>query len=90
MVQDDHVRSMEAHLGKRIQTVRRRHELSCAELARAIGVSFHQMHRFENGHGRIDAASLWKISQFLEVPIDDLIDDGAPNRTIRRLRRRLH
>jgi transcriptional regulator with XRE-family HTH domain len=81
---------METRLGKRIQALRRHRDLSCAELARGIGVSFHQMHRFETGHGRIDAATLWKLSQVLRVPVDELIDDGTPRGPTRRLRRRLH
>ena len=39
------------------------------DLARAIGVSFQQIQKYETANDRISASKLWNISEALEVDI---------------------
>jgi transcriptional regulator with XRE-family HTH domain len=43
--------------------------LTQADLARAIGVTFQQVQKYENGSSRILAGRLFAISQALQVPV---------------------
>jgi transcriptional regulator with XRE-family HTH domain len=86
MTEDDAIPSFDAQLAERLHTLRVRRGLSSAELARAIGVSFRRVRRFESGLGRLDAASLWKLSQALNVSVDELAGPTGPLRSTNRAR----
>lgn len=43
---------------------------SQADLARAVGVSFQQIHKYERGLSRVSASRLWLIANALDVEID--------------------
>jgi transcriptional regulator with XRE-family HTH domain len=68
-------------LGYRIKELRL---LACAsqqEVARQLGVSAQQMHKFEKGIDQVSAAQLLAIAQSLDVAVGDLFegyDSGAP------------
>lgn len=45
-----------------------------AELGDAVGVSFQQVQKYENGSNRISGSRLWQIAEFLERPISYFFD----------------
>jgi len=55
--------------------------LSQQQLARLIGVTYQQAHKYERGLNRISAGRLFEIAQVLHVPIswffEGLADGGA-------------
>ena len=57
------------HVGRRLMKFRRERGLSQSELARAIGVSFQQVQKYEAGTNRIAASRLWSAAQMLNVEI---------------------
>lgn len=62
----------------------RRNELGISQktLADALGVTFQQVQKYENGANRVSASSLARIAKVLEMPVAGLFDneaDPAPN-----------
>ena len=62
-------RHVQSRLGQAIRRQRQLMGLSLIELARACGVSFQQVQKYELGVSRISAAQLWKIAGPLGVPV---------------------
>jgi transcriptional regulator with XRE-family HTH domain len=56
-------------VGQNIRTFRTAKGISQAELGRAIGVTFQQVQKYENGANRIGSSRLFQIAEFLQVPI---------------------
>lgn len=70
------------HVGMRIRERRLMLGLSQQQLARLIGVTYQQAHKYERGLNRISAGRLFEIAQVLEVPISwffEGLDEGAPS-----------
>lgn len=70
------------HVGMRIRERRLMLGLSQQQLARMIGVTYQQAHKYERGLNRISAGRLFEIAQVLEVPISwffEGIEDGTAN-----------
>jgi transcriptional regulator with XRE-family HTH domain len=59
-------------LGANIRRERTLRGLSQQDLARAIGVTYQQAHKYETGANRISAARLQAIAQWLDLPLDVL------------------
>ncbi|BAB52588.1 helix-turn-helix domain-containing protein [Mesorhizobium japonicum] len=57
------------HVGRQIATVRLQSDVSQAQLARAIGVSFQQLQKYENARNRVSASMLYEIARSLDVPV---------------------
>lgn len=49
--------------------VRLQSDVSQHQLARAIGVSFQQLQKYESGRNRVSASMLYEIGRALEVPV---------------------
>ncbi len=68
------------HVGARIRERRIMMGLSQQQLARMIGVTYQQAHKYERGLNRISAGRLFEIAQVLAVPVsyffDGLRSDG--------------
>ncbi len=68
------------HVGARIRERRLMLGLSQQQLARLIGVTYQQAHKYERGLNRISAGRLFEIAQVLHVPIswffEGLIEGG--------------
>ncbi len=60
-----------------IATVRVQSDVSQAQLARKIGVSFQQLQKYENARNRVSASMLYGIARALEVPVSRFFD-GLP------------
>lgn len=75
-------REFDTAVGERIRACRRDAGLNQTELARAAGVTFQQVQKYENGVNRVAASRLSTISRALGVPASALLgeapDGGEP------------
>lgn len=60
---------VDRHVGARVAARRRDLGLSQSDLARAIGLTFQQVQKYERGANRISASKLWAIAGALNVDI---------------------
>src|SRR5580700_6001719 len=58
-------------VGARIRLLRKRRKISQEELGKAIGVTFQQVQKYENGKNRVGASRLHLVAIALNVPISD-------------------
>jgi transcriptional regulator with XRE-family HTH domain len=68
-------------LGHRIMELRLLAGMTQQQVARQLGVSSQQVHKFEKGTDRVSAGQLLVIARSLDVVVADLFDgydDGAP------------
>jgi transcriptional regulator with XRE-family HTH domain len=66
-------------VGGRIRLLRKRRKMSQAQLGKALGVTFQQIQKYENGKNRVSASRLHLIATALDVTVNDLFD-GASER----------
>ncbi|WP_281410985.1 helix-turn-helix transcriptional regulator [Mesorhizobium sp. NZP2077] len=76
--------SADQHVGRQIATVRVQSDVSQAELARSIGISFQQLQKYENARNRVSASMLYEISMSLDVPVSRFFEGLPGNETGRR------
>jgi len=67
--------AIDVQIGRRIRMRRRLLGLNQTELARRIGVTFQQVHKYETGQSAVTAARLYAIATALGSPIDYFYDD---------------
>ncbi len=65
------------HVGRQIAIVRVQSDVSQAELARSIGISFQQLQKYENARNRVSASMLCEIGRSLDVPVSRFFE-GLP------------
>ncbi|ESX26585.1 hypothetical protein X767_04685 [Mesorhizobium sp. LSJC264A00] len=65
------------HVGRQIATVRVQSDVSQAQLARSIGISFQQLQKYENARNRVSASMLYEIARSLGVPVSRFFE-GLP------------
>jgi transcriptional regulator with XRE-family HTH domain len=65
------------HVGRQIAAVRVQSDVSQAQLARSIGVSFQQLQKYENARNRVSASMLQEIAMSLGVPVGRFFE-GLP------------
>ena len=68
---------VDLHIGRRLRAARRRRGLSQVDLAKALGVVFQQVHRYESGLNRMSASTLWRAAGTLGVDISDFFPGAA-------------
>lgn len=67
------------HVGQRLRQRRQALGMSQDKLAQAVGVSFQQVQKYENGTNRMGAGRLKQVATALEVPLTYFFDqDHAP------------
>jgi DNA-binding XRE family transcriptional regulator len=66
---------IDVHIGRRIRLRRRILGLNQSELARRIGVTFQQVHKYETGQSSITAGRLYAIAHALGVTFDYFYDE---------------
>ena len=66
--------SADRHVGSRIRERRIMMGLSQQQLAKMIGVTYQQAHKYERGLNRISAGRLFEIAQVLGVPVSWFFD----------------
>jgi transcriptional regulator with XRE-family HTH domain len=64
-------------VGARIRLLRKRRKISQQELGKALGVTFQQIQKYENGKNRVSASRLHLVAITLNVPIAELFDGTA-------------
>ncbi len=65
------------NIGRRIQSLRREHQMSQEALAEQIGVTRQTISKWELGQSEPDLSSLIRLSDIFDVTTDDLL--GSPN-----------
>ena len=70
---------VDIHVGSRVRLRRTLLGLSQDKLARAIGVSFQQLQKYERGTNRISASRLYALSKVLGVGISWFFEDAPSN-----------
>ena len=68
---------VDRHVGSRVRMRRMMLDLSQEKLGDALGLTFQQVQKYENGTNRISASRLQHISQILRVPVPFFFE-GAP------------
>jgi DNA-binding transcriptional regulator YiaG len=69
--------AIDVHIGRRIRIRRRLLGLNQTELARRIGVTFQQVHKYETGQSAVTAARLYALAAALGAPMDYFYDEIA-------------
>jgi len=62
--------SIDEHLGVRLKQKRALLGMSQEKLAEAVGITFQQIQKYENGANRISASRLLEFSKILSTPIE--------------------
>lgn len=84
--------SLDRRIGERIRLRRTELGLTQEQLASALGISYQQVQKYENGVNRISASRLAEIAQKLEVPIGWFVEEpeeaepGDPAKPLARAR----
>jgi transcriptional regulator with XRE-family HTH domain len=69
---------IDIHVGARVRLRRNLLGLTLQTLAKAVGVTYQQLQKYEWGVNRIGASRLFNLSQVLDVPISFFFDDLSP------------
>jgi transcriptional regulator with XRE-family HTH domain len=66
-------------VGENLCKFRLWHGMTQGELGEAVGVTFQQIQKYENGRNRISASRLWEFSKVLKIPVEVFYDgvEGA-------------
>ncbi|WP_282611160.1 helix-turn-helix domain-containing protein [Pelagibius sp. Alg239-R121] len=62
--------SINAHVAARIRILRKEVGLTQQEVARQLGISFHQLQKYEHGKNRVSAGRLYQLAAVLETNIE--------------------
>src|SRR5260370_32842470 len=68
---------IDKHVGSRLRMRRLMLDMSQAEVADALGLTFQQVQKYEKGSNRVSASRLQHLSQILQVPVPFFFE-GAP------------
>lgn len=71
--------AIDKYVGSRVRARRLGLRMSQTKLGDAIGVTFQQIQKYENGTNRIGASNLFKISKTLDVPVSYMFE-GLPEK----------
>ena len=66
---------VDVHVGARLRVRRTLLGMNQTTVGEAIGLTFQQVQKFENGKNRISASRLFALSRLLDVPIQHFFDD---------------
>ena len=75
---------VDAHVGQRLRQRRVAIGLTQDKLAKAVGITFQQVQKYERGTNRIVASRLYELAQVLRVSVEYFFDgfgaeNGAPS-----------
>jgi len=68
---------IDAHVGHQIRKHRQNRGITQQELARALGISYQQIQKYENGTNRISAGRLYIIAKALGTQASDFFEEFA-------------
>lgn len=74
---DDAPHPVDVHVGRKVVEVRKRRGLTQSDLAKATGVTFQQVQKYERGTNRISASRLHQIAAFLGEPVSSFFPMNA-------------
>ncbi|MBA9070171.1 transcriptional regulator with XRE-family HTH domain [Methylobacterium sp. RAS18] len=83
--QPKQVTQQDRAVGERIQVLRKSKGLTQTALGKAIGVTFQQIQKYENGMNRVGASRLSDIARVLEVRVSSFYDGdegGSEDRAV--------
>ena len=69
--------AVDKHVGGRVRMRRLMLAMSQQKLAEALGVTFQQVQKYENGTNRVGAGRLQQISHILQVPVTFFFHDAS-------------
>ena len=69
---------MDKHVGSRVRMRRMMLAMGQQALGAALGLTFQQVQKYENGTNRMGASRLQQMSDILQVPVEFFFE-GAPN-----------
>ena len=70
---------VDIHVGARVRIRRVLLGMTQTDLGDALGLTFQQVQKYENGKDRISASKLFKLSQVLEVTVEYFFEDMPPD-----------
>ncbi len=69
---------IDIHVGARVRLRRNLLGLTLQTLAKAVGVTYQQLQKYERGVNRIGASRLFNLSRVLDMPISFFFEDLSP------------
>lgn len=72
---------VDLHVGRQVAVARVQLEVSQANLARSIGISVHQLQKYEHAKNRVSASTLYEIASSLGVPVSRFFEGLPGNQT---------
>lgn len=60
---------IDVHVGKRLRLRRTMMGLSQEAIAKAVGITFQQVQKYEKGSNAMNASRLYEFAQFMQVPV---------------------
>lgn len=69
------MQAVDRHVGQKIKWYRLQRNLSQDDLATALGISYQQLHKYENGSNSASASRLSDIARILRVQVGDFFRD---------------
>ncbi len=69
-------------LGRAIKRHRDELKMSLRDVADEIGVSASTLSRIENGTGKPDADNIARITRWLDMPVDRVMNSGRPGKSV--------
>jgi len=70
---DSTAHPIDRSVGERVRARRKELGLSQTKLAEALGVTFQQVQKYENGSNRISASRLVSLAKAINMPVDTLL-----------------
>lgn len=67
-------KDVDAHIGQRLRQRRTMMGLSQESVARAVGITFQQVQKYEKGTNAMNAARLYEFANFMNVPVAYFFD----------------
>ena len=77
----DHIHPVDLHVGQRLRLARLSRGLSQTELAKASGITFQQVQKYEKGTNRVSASRLFEFANVLGAEISYFFEgtsEGIP------------
>jgi transcriptional regulator with XRE-family HTH domain len=71
----------DVRVGSRIKLLRQEAQMSQRAFAEQLGVTLHQVHKYEKGINRVGAGRLTKIARTLGVSVMELLGEEGQNKT---------
>lgn len=68
---------IDVHVGLRVRQRRALLGMTQTDLAKAVGLTFQQVQKYESGFNRVSASRLFEFASVLDVPISHFFDEMA-------------